>query len=193
MRRIPSRNRKQGKRHLITHCPRWERKVPDNSRRKNQDPYASGKARAPLEFLWVGTLISRRGASFTTDGYVSGEMGIGRLAVECIVGGGILKINTALKKKLRVGEETKTKKCAIPALAEGVGWAAQGKPKRRPSRRRVDVLACGIMLCEIIGAEQSFGQTTGVDLGLADDVGSFPFLRCFGSGRRLPHGLGGCR
>ena len=38
-----------------------------------------------------------------------------------------------------------------------------GQPKRFPSRQRVEALASGIRLGEIIGDEQAFGHTTGAD------------------------------
>ena len=77
-----------------------------------------------------------------------------------------------VEKKLRLGEDTETKKCTSLALGDGVESAAQGKPKRCPSRQRLDVLASGIRFCEIIGAEQAHGQTPGVDMMYSREIDS---------------------
>ena len=73
-------------------------------------------------------------------------------------------------EKLRVGEEIEQKKCTILALAAGAEWAAQGQPKRCPSRRRIDILASTLRLGEFLTAEQAWeqaaGETTEVSQGI---------------------------
>lgn len=98
--------------------------------------------------------------------------GVDRLAFECVDFGEVLRLNTAMKQKQKVGEDTDTEKCAIMAL-EAVGeWADQGHPTRRPSRRRVDVLAISIRAGGILGADQACDQTTGGDLRVALETNS---------------------
>ena len=64
---------------------------------------------APSNSGGGGLLIARWGASFTTDEYVSNDVGIDHLAFECIDYGETLKLDTAMKKKLRAVEDTETK------------------------------------------------------------------------------------
>ena len=112
------------------------------------------------------------GNVFTTDEYQSDGLFIGALASDCIDFGGNLKLPTILKQKLRAGEEIETKKCTILALAAGVEWVSQGRPKRCPSRRRIDVLASGLRLDEFMGAEQAMGRSMGETTDVAIEIRS---------------------
>ena len=108
----------------------------------------------------------------TTDEYNSTGLMVGNLAFGCIDVGGNLKLSTVLKQKLRAGEDIETKKCTVLTLAAGVEWASKGKPKRCPSRRRIDVLASGIRLAEFLGVEPALEQTVGVDTDVACEIQS---------------------
>ena len=77
-------------------------------------------------------------------------MGIGLLTFERIDFGEVLRLKTELKRKLDEGEDAESEKCTVSALAAGVEWAAQGIPKRCPSRQRIDVLSSVIRMGEII-------------------------------------------
>ena len=88
-------------------------------------------------------ISDRWGTVFEADEYSSAEVGLGDLSFERIDFGERLKLNTSLRKKLNIGEEIESEKCTILALATGVKWIAQGQPKRRPSRQRIDVLVRG--------------------------------------------------
>ena len=94
------------------------------------------------------------------DEYRIAEVRICELSFECSDFGASLKLNTSLQKKLNIGEEIESKKCTILALATGAEWVAQGKPKRCPDRQMVDVLARGIRMGEITGAEQAQEQSS---------------------------------
>ena len=101
------------------------------------------------------------GTVFATDEYKSSGLFIDNLPFGCIDFGGNLKLSTILKQQLRVGEDIETKKCTALAPAAGVEWESQGQPKRRPSRRRIDVMAIGLGVGEFPGAEQAMEQSMG--------------------------------
>ena len=77
-----------------------------------------------------------------------------------------------MEQKLRVCMDIETRKCTIAALAAGVEWAAQGRPKQCPSRRRIDVMASGIGLGEIVGADQANEHAIGVKTSVAREINS---------------------
>ena len=63
--------------------------------------------------------------------------------------------------RLRTGEDTELGKRTTSALDSGAGWTSQGKPKRRPPRRRIDPLSGSLGMEEYVAAEQSSEHTDG--------------------------------
>ena len=119
-----------------------------------------------------GADIVRWGTAFPTDEYVSANLKVGLILFDCVDFGENLKLSTIPKQKLRIGEDVETKKCKLLALAAAVEWASHGQPKRCPARRRIDVLASGIRIDGILGAEQSYEQTVGIDSDTAREIQS---------------------
>ena len=112
------------------------------------------------------------GTVFMTDEYQSDELFVGNLAFTCIDFGENLKLSTILQKKLVAGEEIEQKKCTVLALAAGAEWVAQGRPKRFPARRRIDVLASSLRLGEFLNAEQAWEQAVDEPSEVAKEIRS---------------------
>ena len=93
-----------------------------------------------------GSPVVHCGTAFPADEYVITCLRVGNLTSDCVDFGGNLKLSTAVRSKLRTGEDVETKKRNIHASAAGVEWVSKGQPKRGPDRRRSDILAGGIRL-----------------------------------------------
>ena len=92
---------------------------------------------------------------FETDEYRIADVRLGDLPFGRMGFVESLKLNTSIHKKLNIGEEIESRKFTILALATGVEWVAQGQPKRRPSRQRIDISDRGIRMGEILGGGTS--------------------------------------
>ena len=105
-------------------------------------PSAVGKCETKTEIAW--------GEKLKLIDCESGELTFGVVRFHGIDFGDMLDLNTGLQQELSRGDAVEKNQCALLAMAAGAEWSLQKRPRRAPSRSRVQFSAK-----EMLGAEMA--------------------------------------
>ena len=99
-----------------------------------------------------------RGPLFEMEDCSSQDIRVGNLHFMAVDYGDQLRLTESLQLKLSTGETWERNQCAVIEYSAGIEWDAQGRPSRRPVRKRIEVIATQMREQEYQRASETFAE-----------------------------------